>query len=105
MTLPVRTIPGVVNTIKATLSGWEYTAPGVLSLYSRNHLWLRREQVVELSIADSSSVAYVAISYRVGGAERALLVLTDAEQVLPWLRLVGAVMPSQAQLAAALVVA
>jgi hypothetical protein len=104
MTLPVPTIPRVVNDVRAALAKWDYVEPVPLSLYSRSHTWVLREKVVELSIADSSSVAYVAIAYRVGGAEVAHLVLTDPDQVRPWLRLVGAVLPSQAELAAAMVV-
>jgi hypothetical protein len=104
MTLPVPTIPRVVADLRAALAKWRYDPSEVMSLYSRSHTWVLRDKLVELSIADSSSVAYVAIAYRVGGAERAHLVLTSTDQVRPWLRLVGAVQPTRAELAAAMVV-
>jgi len=45
------------------------------------------------------------VAYFQGGAQLAHLVLTDVGQVLPWLRIVGAVVPTVAQVAEALVIA
>ena len=61
--------------------------------------------MVQLSTWDSASRVTVMVAYFQGGAQLAHLVLTDVGQVLPWLRIVGAVVPTVAQVAEALVIA
>lgn len=105
MTLPIAAILPVAAGITAALDGWRLIEADMVSLYRRDWEWVRAGEQVHLSTWDSSSRATVMVSYDKGGAQLAYLVLTDTGQVLPWLRLVGAVRPTVRELAEALVVA
>jgi hypothetical protein len=106
MTLRLAAVPTAITAVHTTLPDWTTTNPDAYQARDhRKYEWHQPGQVVCLSIWDSASTASVTISYRLGGAEVAHLVLSSIEQVRPWLRLVGAVEPTRAELAAALVVA
>lgn len=105
MTLPNAAIAPVAAGITAALDGWRLIEADMVSRYRRDWEWVLAGEQVQLSTWDSSSRATVMVSYYVGGAQLAHLVLTSTGQVLPWLRLVGALVPTVAEAATAALVA
>lgn len=91
-------IPAAITALTSALDTWQHDEPPPLS--SRQvHRWARPcvytkttgAEVIELAVWDAATSGCVTLSYNRGGAEEAFLVLSDVDQVLPFLRLVGAV--------------
>ena len=95
-------LPQTLARINAALADWHHTEPEPVALTHRDHEWTQGGEQVRLSVWDSAAHATVTVTYFYGGAQVAHLVLTTPDQVLPWLRIVGAVVPSPGELAEAM---
>lgn len=105
MTLPLTHIDRVVAITTAALPDWTPVNVDSLSRYRRDYEWSQSGRQVHLAVWDSSNRAYVAISYRVGGAEVGHCVLSDVDQVRAFLRLHGVIVATVAEVAEAALIA
>lgn len=102
MSLPIAHIAPVIARLDVALDGWHDTTKAPLALHHRDREWTRGGERVVLSIWDSVLMASVTVEYWYAGAQVAHLVLSSVDQILPWLRVVGAVVPVPLEVAAAL---
>lgn len=97
-------VPAAIAAVTTALPHWLHCEPEPLSR-THDHVWSQGGEVVTLSTWDSAATSHVSVHYEYGGAEMAHLVLSDVMQVVPFLRIVGALLPTVPELAEALVVA